>query len=220
MHVVGFNMRPQWSEVFENNPKIARQRSPTTVILKNGGGCRPYIQEKTPARWYFKEWAIEPGEIFLSTAEREFAEPFRGKVLIEPTTKISNSNKEWFWDRWQALVDKTGYDFIQAGPVGTHRLRGVANVDTSFRQAMAVLSACRAYVGPEGALHHAAAALNVPAVVLWSEFIDPRFTGYATQRNIRHAGEYCGSRLPCEGCKESMRAISVEEVMQNLSEII
>lgn len=220
VHVVGFNMRPQWSEVFENNPKIAQKRERDCVFLKNGSGCRPYIHAKTVTRWYFKEWDIAPGQIFLSDDERAFAEPYRGKVLIEPTTKIVAGNKAWIWERWQKVANARR-DFIQVGAGGVRRLDGVEHVTTpTFRQAMAVLSVCRGFVGTEGALHHAAAALDVPAVVLWSEFISHNFTGYASQRNLRHAGEYCGSRLPCNGCKRSMEAITVGEVLTNLEDML
>ncbi len=91
---------------------------------------------------------------------------------------------------------------------------------TTFRQALAVLSVCRAFVGTEGALHHGAAAVGTPAVVLFSEFISPDVTGYPQHRNLRQAGAACGSRKPCKGCAESMRAISVLEVVANLKEIL
>ncbi len=91
---------------------------------------------------------------------------------------------------------------------------------TTFRQAAAILSVCRAYVGPEGAMHHAAAALNIPSVVLWSEFISPEITGYETQRNIRHANATCGARVPCVGCRLSMELITVEEVLQELEAVL
>jgi ADP-heptose:LPS heptosyltransferase len=139
-------------------------------------------------------------------------------VMIEPTTKVPDGNKAWLWDRWQAVA-RTRSDFVQCGPADAPRLTGVEFVETTFRNAAAVLSGCRAFVGPEGALHHAAAALDVPAVVLWSEFISPDVTGYASQINIRHAGPACGSRVPCESCKRSMEAITVQEVVENLREV-
>ena len=106
-------------------------------------------------------------------------------------------------------------------PGGTQVLDGVAFVATdTFRQALAVQSACRAYVGTEGGLMHGAAANHTPAVVLWSEFIDPSITGYAGMVNLRHAGKACGSRIDCPGCKKSMLAISVDEVVQSLKGIL
>ena len=213
---------PQWHPVFENNPRIVRtlaNRRDARALL-NCSGSRPYIAAKGPERWFWKAWKIAPGELYLSQAERDFAAPYAGAVLIEPHTKVQGSNKAWIWDRWQALVD-CGGEFIQVGAAGTQVLRGARFVETqSFRHACAVLAVSRAFVGTEGGLHHAAAALGIPAVVLFSEFISPAITGYASHRNLRHAGEACGSRIPCAGCKASMEAITVDEVRTNLQEII
>ena len=51
---------------------------------------------------------IEPGEIYLSAAEKAFAAPHAGRILIEPNTKVEGSNKAWVIDRWQELVDRGG----------------------------------------------------------------------------------------------------------------
>ncbi len=217
--VVNRALRPQWHEVFENNPRIVRVPTRKSQPLLNAAGARPYIVGKTPTHWIWKRWDIAPGEIYLTDAEKQFGAQHGGRVLIEPHTKVPGSNKAWLSTRWQELVDRGG-EFVQIGPPGTVRLRGVEFVETvTFRQACAVLSASRAFVGCEGGLHHAAAALGVPAVVLFSEFISPEITGYAGHRNLRHAGPACGSRVPCDGCRESMLAITVDEVFSNLQEI-
>lgn len=217
--VVGGHGRPVWSEIFDNNPRIARGWERGCIKLINGGGVRPYIQRKLPERWMWKQWNIAPGEIFLTNDEVAFAAPYAGKILVEPNTKIDGSNKAWIFDRWQQLVDRGG-EFVQVGAPGSRRLDGAQFVETAtFRQACAVLSVSRAFVGTEGGLHHAAAAFSKPAVVLFSEFISPEFTGYRMHRNIRHAGAYCGLRTPCEGCRKSMEAITVDEVHTNLLEI-
>jgi ADP-heptose:LPS heptosyltransferase len=211
---------PMWNEVFENNPRIAKAHGRNTQKLINSSGARPYIAGKTTTHWIWKRWDISPGEIYLSAAERTFAEPHGGSILVEPNTKVQDGNKAWPWDRWQALVDRGG-NFVQVGAAGARQLRGVHFVETpTFRLASAVLAASRAFVGSEGGLHHAAAAFGVPAVVLFSEFISPEITGYKTHRNLRHAREACGSRLPCLGCKASMLAITVDEVSTNLGEIL
>lgn len=218
--VVGRGNRIQWSEVFANNPRIATQADAEFQTLVNGSGLRPYIAGKTATRWLWKRWDIAPGEVWFSEQERKFAEPYRGAVLIEPHTKVANGNKAWRWERWQAVVDAMPAPYVQVGTGGFPVLRGARFVATTFREGMAVLSVCRAFVGTEGALHHAAAALNVPAVVLWSEFVSPEYTGYPTQRNIRHAGAACGSRLPCAVCRTSMLAITVDEVVNELRAVL
>ncbi len=219
--IIGPAGRAMWSEVFLHNPRILRRPETNCQILRNGPGLRPYIRAKHPQRWYWKPWPIAPGEIFLSEDERASAFPYRGCVVIEPHTKVADGNKAWPWERWQAVVDALpDVRFVQVGPFNTRPLDGVELATTNFRQAMAILSSASAFVGTEGALHHAAAALDIPAVVLWSEFISPDITGYDTQNNLRHAGEACGARVPCVGCRISMGLITVDEVVSNLQEVL
>lgn len=216
--------RMRMHEIWYRNPRITFQpKTGNYVTLMNGPHVRPYIQAKGSTRFIWKPWERLPGEIYLTEDEVAFGAKFGGdKILIEPNVKIGSSgNKSWLWDRWQQLVDLTGWSFIQVGAVGTRRLTGVEYVQTdTFRQACAVLKHCRGFVGIEGGLHHAAAAFGVPAVVLWSEFISPDITGYDTQKNIRHAGPACGSRVPCVGCLASMANIAVDEVIIALQEVM
>lgn len=216
--------RPRWSPIWEGNPRIARARGNPSQELLNGPGVRPYIERKLPTRWVWRDnFRVEPGEIYLTDAERAWAEQFRGCLLVEPNVKVKPEaiNKRWIWERWQAVVERHDASWLQVGPPGTRKLSGTMLVETpSFREACAVLSVCRAFVGTEGGLHHAAAALGVPSVVLFSGFIPPQITGYAAQRNIHHGGAACGSRLPCLHCKEAMEAISVNEVLENLATVL
>lgn len=218
VRVVGRRGARQWSEVFEGNPHIAAPDAKRYVVLVQGQGERPYIAAKTAQRWIWRKWKRARGEIYLSDAEREFARPYAGRVLIEPRTKVVG-NKDWIPDRWQAVVARSGIEFVQAGSPGVQQLDGVLRVPTTFRQALAILAVSRAFVGTEGALHHAAAALGIPAVVLYSEFISPDITGYDGQRAIRHAGAPCGARYPCNGCRASMAAITVNEVIEQLEAV-
>ncbi len=219
--IVAQRGRVMWSDVFEHNPKIIRREEPGCNVLLNAPGARPYIAAKYETRWVWRAWDKAPGEIFLTESERRFAEPYRGCVLIEPHTKVADGNKAWYWERWQAVVDELpNVRFVQTGPFNTRPLQRVELVTTTFRQAAAILSVSRAFVGTEGALHHAAAALSVPAVVLWSEFISPEITGYESHRNLRHAGQACGARVPCIGCRISMDLIKVGEVIQQLTEVL
>jgi hypothetical protein len=220
--IVGIDGKPQWNVVFENNPKICMRRLPGSPVLLNGPNARPYIASKTAQRWTWRKHQLYPGEIYLTAQEKQFGAPLAvGKVVIEPHVKgTGHGNKAWAWDRWQAVVDSGIASFVQCGPEGTKWLRGVECVVTpTFRHACAVLHRARAFVGTEGGLHHASAAMHVPAVVLFSEFIGPAFTGYKMHRNIAHATFSCGSRVPCASCAASMAAISVDEVVGNLREI-
>lgn len=220
--VLGRNGAIQWSEVFDHNPRL--RRAPVNcAVLRNGPGMRPYIAGRTDHKWTWRPGQVKgPGEIYLHAKEKDFGASVAGMVVVEPNVKNNgHRNKAWPFERWQALVDLKVAPMVQCGVSGTRWLDGVKRVETNqFRQALAVLSVSRGFVGTEGAMHHAAAALSVPSVVLWSEFISPAVTGYEAQRNLRHAGEPCGCRVPCEGCAASMDAISVEEVADNLRAIL
>jgi len=221
VRVVNSKGVPQWSEVFRHNPKIVHpdETGSVCVRLTNASGARPYIAAKLPDRWVWRHWNIRPGELYFSREETLFGQQHGGGVLVEPHTKVAGSNKEWPIERWQEFARTRG-DLVQVGAATTPRLEGVRFVETpSFRHACAVLAASRAFVGTEGGLHHAAAAVNVPAVVLFSEFISPDITGYSTQRSLRHAGAACGMRSKCSGCRRSMQLITVDEVIRNVKEI-
>lgn len=222
VHIVGIGNKPQWSPIFDGNPRLSRTAAHGTQRLVNGSGIRPYIQAKNTHRWYWRPYTPIPGELYLTAEERKFAAPHAGMIMVEPNIKLNGHvNKAWPFERWQALVDSGPTPMVQCGPVGTRWLNGVRRVTTiDFRQACAVLAVSRSFVGSEGGLHHAAAALCIPAVTLWSEFIAPTVTGYATQRNVRHAGEPCGSRIPCPTCAASMAAITVAEVEEELRGIL
>lgn len=230
--IVGRHGIRTWSDLWDGLPYIARRpagRRYQTII--DGSGVRPYIAAKTSERWTWKPYGPAPAQIVFTPAELAFAEPYRGMVMVEPNVKvIEHTNKAWRWDRWFDLVEhlaKAGSLPVQCVDGRTHLdprtvcpPYGMHVVTPTFRHACAVLSVCRAFVGTEGGLMHAAAAVGTPAVILWSEFISPDITGYTTHRNIRHAGPACGMRTNCPGCRASMEAISVDEVVRNLKEIL
>lgn len=220
--VVDKRNRPRWNEVFLGNPKIVTDGRHIHQRLLNSSGNRPYIAEESKTRWRWRKYKPLPGEMFLTEAEVAFALPFAGKVLIEPNIKgTSGNNKAWLWDRWQGVVDESGLDFVQVGPATAAKLQRVQFVITpTFRHACAVLAVSRAFVGSEGGLHHAAAAFNVPAVVLFGGFISPDVTGYKTHRNLFTGGVACGMRTPCQHCRDAMAKITVDEVVGNLKEIV
>lgn len=174
-------------------------------------------------QWRWNDWKCPRGEIFLTDDEKSFAEPYAGLVIVEPNLKPKASpNKDWGLGRWQALVDaRRDIPWAQIGPIGTHALRGVQMIHTpDFRHGCAVLARARTAVLPEGGLHHAAAALSVPAVVIFGGFISPKQTGYAGQHNLFTGGQPCGMREPCEHCRKAMAAITVENVLQELETIL
>lgn len=218
---------PQWSEVFEGVPYILRRpaRGVPYNKLRNAPGLRPYIAGKTPERWTWRPYRPLPAQMFFNDAERAFAEPYRGLVMVEPNVKkIGHENKDWGpinWSQLDIALHNAKIPTVQCGPAGTRFLHYVKPAITpSFRMAAAVLSVARAFIGTEGGLMHAAAAVGTPAVIIWSEFISPDITGYKNHANLREAGKPCGMRVNCESCRRSLTAITPAKVMEALKGIL
>lgn len=217
--------RPVRSNLFTEVPYLIER--PTRGVrhqrLVNSPGHRSYIKAKTPERWYWNKYRPEPADVVLTEAEIVFGAAVGGAIVVEPNVKeIGHRNKDWGWRNWLTLVNtlrKDGHPVIQLAKPGDHTLHGVKVVVTGgFRFALACLKHASLYVGPEGGLHHGAAAMRTPAVVLFGGFISPDVTGYDQHRNLFTGGEACGSRTDCEHCRQAMNAITPEMVLTQIKE--
>lgn len=215
-----------WSEeVFRHNPNVARPGDEWADDLEwiaHYKGRRLYNRvspDRTRWLWTMSFRAV-PGEMFFAEDELRFAEQIAaGFIAIEPNVpwqKTVAPNKDWGLPRYQLVADRlmaAGHRVIQFRN-GRDRLAGVERVDApSFRHALAVLARASLYIGPEGGLHHGAAAVGIPAVVLFGGFIPPQVTGYDTHTNLTGGATACGSLQRCRHCKMAMAAISVDQVI-------
>lgn len=228
----------RWHDVWAYNPRMLSQKlsiakHPYTSIT-NGPGCRPYImyEDCTPEQWVWnRDYRIEPGEIYLSPYERLEVAKLRqhgihNYIVIDPYVKgPAQINKDWGFTNYQELVKQNSnlpwLQFVY-GPVKRPILYGVRAVNTrSVRALVTYLSAAAAVVCNEGGLHHCAAALGIPAVVMFGGFIPPTVTGYNLPHHYnlgqRHE-DYCGRIPACQHCKDAMDDISVEQVSLCLKE--
>lgn len=206
--------RPRKHDLWQGNPAIS-PKGPERIV--NGPGCRPYIRYPFTREkgHFYTDWRVRDhrGSIHLTEAEELFASHYAGLIVINPTIKAkANPNKDWGFERYQAVVDAMpDIRFVQLGD-GPH-LSGVGHVETpTFRMACAVLSRARLYVGAEGAMHHASAAFRIPAVVIFGSAVSVVNMGYLDHVNLS-SGEVCGSWQPCEHCRENMDAITVDQVV-------
>ena len=236
--------QPRWHELWKDNPRIWRpadsggwpDRSPGWFCITNGAGCRPYVDYHRMADqfhavfpdrdfttkvrdprlpWLYTDWRATPGE--LPCVER--LDP-RGYIVIEPNLKARGCpNKDWGWSRWEALVASvkwTAHPWVQLGPKGIRRLEGVAHIVTpTFLDACRALSGAAVLVCTDGGLHHAAAALGIPAVVIWGGISSPANLGYDAHVNLFEEmdGESpCGQWVHCKHCEEAMSRITPEIV--------
>ena len=192
----------------------------------NSPGHRPYIKLKTAERWFWNKYRPEPADVVLTEAETAFGRVAKSAIIIiEPNVKnIGHRNKDWGLGLWQNLVyaiRKEGLEvpLMQMTRPGDRGLAYVSQVPVdSFRKALACLKHARLYVGPEGGLHHGAAAMRTPAVVIFGGFVSPETTGYDQHRNLFTGGEACGMRTDCPHCRKAMNAITPEMVLHEIKE--
>lgn len=223
----------RWHVIWDGNPRLIKPEQLAgceVQWLDNCSGRRPYIDyaNTTREKWCWRaDEPREPGEIYLSGAERQAFAHLRDCVLIEPNLKPGAPlTKQWGWDRWQELVlARRDVPWIQIGETRQKVLQGVGFVTTrTVREAAAVVANVRSAVLPEGGLHHAAAALGTPAVVVFGGYIAPAVTGYATQVSLfMESDEYplgCGWRRPCRHCDAAMASITVERVVHELDGLL
>lgn len=231
----GDGHRIRWDQnsevIFRGNPNIAQPGSERAADLEWVAyfkGSRIYNQHDVSAnRWIWNyDFRPIPGEVFLTDRERRLAERFGADfIVIEPNVemwKTSGPNKDWGLAKYQALADRLKRDHrvvqfrhAKGGPA----LTGVEHLPTTdFRDALAILQRASLYVGPEGGLHHGAAAMGVEGVVIFGGFIPPSVTGYDLHTNLTGGAEACGSLSPCRHCRKAMEAISVEDVLEAANE--
>ena len=211
---VGDGRDIKWEEVFDHNPKFARTIEPDAVWVHNIMFDRPYIdyfKTTTERMSYRHTFHVEPGEIFFHPQELRHKQT--DFVYIEPNTKGTFSgNKDWGFEKWQSVVNLLpGVRFIQ----GRGRLlEGVEQVETrTFRDACALLSRAKFFVGTDGGLHHASAALGLQAVVVWGGLVSPKILGYDTHINLHSGTSSCGSYGPCSHCKQALEWVKIEQVV-------
>jgi len=235
--VVGSNGTEEWSRIYENNPNITKLKDVKRKIIWCETKPRPYIalytdpiHDANKAKIKFIPQRPKPGELFLTNEEINIADQKLQNLCniayIEPNVKgkISANNKDWGFEKWQAIVDAfPDITFIQAGKPGSKILNGVHFFETQIiREALALLSKAEIYLGHEGGMHHASAAFNIPGVVIYGGFTSPQQTGYDihTIFYIDDPESPCGSQEVCEHCRRCMEQITVEQVMNAVKDII
>lgn len=220
---------PKWNDLWNYTSHMARPGEPHEGTIPYVNGRRAYIVDETSERRTFREYHPYPAQLLLDETSKRLAVHGRNAVVFNPTIKDrAPVNKQWPLARWEALIYLVNeVEWVQVGAVGAGnpRIRGARLVECSrFTHACGILSGARAAVLHEGALHHAAAALSTPSVVIRGGYISPKVTGYEGQVDLYVEDERypygCGMRVPCKHCEESMSAITVEVVAEALRNLL
>jgi ADP-heptose:LPS heptosyltransferase len=216
------------AEIFRGNPNIAPPGSERDQDIEWRlffKGHRVYnSQHPSKPRWIWNyDFRPTPGEVFFDSAEKRNALRFgSGLVIVEPNVpwwKSVAPNKDWGLGNYQRVADQLraeGHRVVQfRHDKADLRLEGVEQLRTlNFRDALGIMSKAALYVGPEGGLHHGAAAMGTKAVVLFGGFIPPEVTGYEDHANLTGGAEACGTFMPCDHCLDAMKSIGVDEVLE------
>lgn len=213
-------------DIFKHNPNIARpgaEKQNNLVWFPHYKKQFPYCQYDGIKRKYiWNGYKVQPGEFFFK--EEELISPIEGRfIVIEPNLawqRQVNLNKDWGDGKFEklgaALISK-GHKVVQFVHGNSRRkIAGAQHITTqTFHQAAAIMSKADLIVAPEGANHHAAAALGVRAVIVWGDW-SPTSMGYDGQ--IKLTGSKpplaCGHGYNCQHCRDVMNSISVDEVYQ------
>jgi ADP-heptose:LPS heptosyltransferase len=227
----------RWHPLWEGNPVIATPREVAggepVHKIQNAVNVRPYLQKgfTHASGWRFTDWRAQDhrGKIYLSLKERALgiaAQQQHGPfVVIEPSPIAkSNPNKAWPREKFAGLIAACpDVRFAQIHHPESTTLDGAVQLGAStFRNACGILASAAAYVGPEGGLHHAAAALGVPAVVIFGGCASVKTTGYPEHVNLADDGPQtpCGRWVRCGHCVDAMAKITPERVANALREVM
>lgn len=216
--------RPFPSSMFNN---ISWINNGDGVLVKSFPGYRDYLNLKksTGARQVLDpKHRPKRGVLKFSAEELHLGDALmdcKPAVVLEPHVKgeFSGQNKAWPWARWVNLLrmlQSVNYRVVQISKPGTTTLPDVdfRIAESDVRVALSCLRWADPLITTDGLLHHAAAALKVPAIVLWGSRTDPKVLGYREHKNISTGPPYCGMRVRCEHCEKAMRKISVRAVFE------
>ena len=220
----------RWHDLWRDNPAIATPREAETDPVQrliNGPNARPYHDATVPftrrSGVRFTAWRARDhrGRIYLSESELSLGRRLRADLgpywFIEPSPTVqSNPNKRWSFTRFQQLVSDPRETWVQPLHHDSTVLMGAFSTATpTFRDACGLLASAEGFVGTEGGLHHAAAALRVPAVVIFGGCMSVETFGYPEHVNLADDGPEspCGRWLPCAHCARAMERITVAQVL-------
>jgi len=240
--IIGDGLRYYWNEVFDLNPFIIKgsdiNNFKKVTWIKNYEGNRPYRNygENLPKDNYNWKKNFKPkrGEIFFSDNELQLSEEIITKIknkigskkliFIEPHVKkrLGFENRDWGFSKWQEVVRKlrNQYEFLQITYGDNKPIEGCINIHgLNFRSSVAILSKCDLFIGTEGGMHHAAAATNRSAVVIFGGHISPNITGYDFHKNlyVNLKESPCGYKNFCKHCEECMKLISTDTMIENIN---
>jgi ADP-heptose:LPS heptosyltransferase len=180
---------------------------------------------KSPEMWPKKhhiltDWEIITGHYGLTTPEPRLVpelyyyngSPMRQGIGVQIDHKPHWHHKR-VWPFFEELAVQDAIDGHEVLPI---------HYFTSFKGLVSFIASLRLVVCAEGGVQHLAAALGVPALVIFGGFSSPEWNGYPFNRNLVNLKEcsYCYNPFPCPAPveRECMREITVPMVVEAIRE--
>ena len=212
----------------------AKSQTSKRMIWKKGGHAIQVIAKnfslsiETPmTQMYFLPSELDCLNKFISAKVKD-----AGYLVIEPGTNIDwfGDLRAWPFERWQSLVSYIEEKYpkiaiVQVGLSTTPLINGLIDLrdKTSFRQATLLIKNSLLFVGTEGGLMHAAAAVKSKSIILWGGVTLPNFAGYP------HLHKIISNPVPCAPCGQlgwcdndriCMKSIELEMVQAEVSKVL
>lgn len=235
-------VRPLWRRYSQHGSTMSICRR-----LAAAWGCR-FVQpeyappldadhSRPPPRHIIAEMCVHAGisgpvtiRPYLCLTEEEKAEArfASGMIVIQSSGLAAHHpirNKQWPVERFQGVVDalEGELSFIQLGSVMDPALRGAKDLRgaTGVREAAAILSQARLFVGTVGFLMHLARAVECPSVIIFGGREAPWQSGYICNANLYSPVPCapCWRWNGCEFARECMDRITVPDVVSAIREM-
>jgi hypothetical protein len=230
---------------YHGNPRIERFRHFAKIWRRSFRRLEEYApfdfsrdQSAAPSRHIIAELCANAGiagpvsvkpNLVLSSAEKEFGAWASGRIVIQSSgrgAKYPMLNKEWYPERFQAVVDSLcdEFDFVQLGSVGDPLLTDVRDLRgaTSIRESASILFHAHLYIGTVGFLMHLARAVDCPSVIIFGGREAPWQSGYTCNVNLYTPVPCapCWRWNTCEFDRRCMREITVDDVVRGVRTIL
>lgn len=212
--VLGADIRPLWYTQYD--PADDRDPEPplhfAAMMCRKAGitgeiAVRPYV--------YLGQEEIIEGRLVAD------------QIAVQSTTRAAATplqNKEWMPERFQSVVDSLAsrFNLVQLGSPTDPKLGNVVDLrgKTTLRQAAAVLSNSRLFVGLAGGLMHLARAVDCPSVIVYGGRERPEISGYICNKNVKsdQPCSPCWQRNRCDYDRVCMTSIDPSMVLEAIHE--
>jgi len=218
--IVGVSKKVRHHPVWQNNPAVDPN---SKVHMVDGPSARPYIirwVHPGPTSLFNSKYHAVAGKMKLTAEEWKAADaltppgPF---VIVEPVVRgRSSKNKVWGSEKWEEVIRNFPVPVYQFDVDGHTDIipsaKKIASAD--FRVSAGVVSHADLIMTTDGGMHHLAASMNTPAVVIFGGFADPSITGYPYQVNfyVDLDESPCGRYGKCPHCEKAMNMIKAVDV--------